>query len=956
MDVATRTISEIASYEGAGSLGLPDLRGAAPGQPLAVHHPRSGEVAYRLVPVFSGGRAIALIGVNASGDRRLWISFGSEQERFPPVTPGRAAERAAEHARSLGAPEPSAEGRLVEGADKRLYWAFDAPGDDFWLVDAGRPGADVLGSVDGSHRAALATPVDLRRGRAAETLAPLPDKAGTDTDRAIPDAYVIPGVPYHYQITSWFCGPAALQMVMDYYGEEIGQHPISDVANDVTGSGCYSDDMLRAAHFSGMSTAIQDTTLRGYAERKLGYACPDFNLGIYPNPRSQTKHRICSHEPLFALTWYGPTHTSGHYRVIRGYDDNLDVFLIHDPWYGAPYSGPDVLFDQTFFVEDLWAYTNQWAMTPAPWLLNPSISSGIAAGDTFLVELEVVYPGSGVFTGKNPCTGCLAEIHLPSGFSLVSGSAAQSLSDLSSGNADTVSWEVAAGPTPGAFDIRFGARGTVSASCWSYGSYQDSIGGHGLETVQVDPARLDGWEDEVRLTSDPAASGTGFPGGRALAVEDDGTVHVVWSDSRNGNGEIYYRVLSGGTWQTETRLTADTAFSDGPAIALDETGGVHVAWVDTRDGEREIYYKTNDGSGWSADERVTSFSGADFAPTIAAGGDGVYLAWQRNVSGLSYYAVLFSARTDTGWSDPMQPDDSSIKNSYRPSLAWGTDGLLHLVYEREGTTAEWEKIRHRSWDGDTWSSADVLASGLAPSRNPVIAAGPAGTLHVVWQDYEHGGGDIFYAEYDGSSWAAAESLASATAEAGTPSVAAGGDGRVHVAWVDHRHSRSEIYARTREGGIWSGDMRLSGGPDHSMLPSIAANGCGFLCAAWTDYRHGNTEIYFRCESVETGVALVENAAGARPLPTILSAPRPAPFTVETRLSFSLDRPGRVVLGVYDIAGRRVRSLADAVYPAGVHETAWDGRSDAGRDAAPGVYFVRCRTPRGAQARRVVRLR
>ncbi len=68
--------------------------------------------------------------------------------------------------------------------------------------------------------------------------------------------------------------------------------------------------------------------------------------------------------------------------------------------------------------------------------------------------------------------------------------------------------------------------------------------------------------------------------------------------------------------------------------------------------------------------------------------------------------------------------------------------------------------------------------------------------------------------------------------------------------------------------------------------------------------------------------------------------RPNPFNPSTRLLFTLPERGHVSLEVYDIAGRRVRTLAAGAYPAGNHAIDWDGTDESGRPIASGVYFAR----------------
>ena len=56
--------------------------------------------------------------------------------------------------------------------------------------------------------------------------------------------------------------------------------------------------------------------------------------------------------------------------------------------------------------------------------------------------------------------------------------------------------------------------------------------------------------------------------------------------------------------------------------------------------------------------------------------------------------------------------------------------------------------------------------------------------------------------------------------------------------------------------------------------------------------------------------------------------------------FSVAKAGRVQVSIYDVTGRKVRNLADRVFPAGEHSIQWDGSDDNGSKVARGVYFVR----------------
>jgi len=94
--------------------------------------------------------------------------------------------------------------------------------------------------------------------------------------------------------------------------------------------------------------------------------------------------------------------------------------------------------------------------------------------------------------------------------------------------------------------------------------------------------------------------------------------------------------------------------------------------------------------------------------------------------------------------------------------------------------------------------------------------------------------------------------------------------------------------------------------------------------------------------------------GADPVPLpipLLAAPNP--FTSATTLRFELAKPAPVRIEVFDARGREVARVTDAVFPAGTHRVAWDGRAASGQRAAAGVYLVRLATGGNQTSARVV---
>ena len=75
---------------------------------------------------------------------------------------------------------------------------------------------------------------------------------------------------------------------------------------------------------------------------------------------------------------------------------------------------------------------------------------------------------------------------------------------------------------------------------------------------------------------------------------DDSFIHICWQDARDGNNEVYYKISTdgGANWLGDTRLTNDAGASNTPSINI-SGAALHIVWSDNRDGNTEIYYKRN---------------------------------------------------------------------------------------------------------------------------------------------------------------------------------------------------------------------------------------------------------------------------------------------------------------------------------------------------------------------------
>ena len=126
--------------------------------------------------------------------------------------------------------------------------------------------------------------------------------------------------------------------------------------------------------------------------------------------------------------------------------------------------------------------------------------------------------------------------------------------------------------------------------------------------------------------------------------------------------------------------------------------------------------------------------------------------------------------------------------------------------------------------------------------------------------------------------------------------------------------------------------------------SLRSGGGHFVHLAGRPYRWDRISLRTNTEFILTqiiGEPNVPTAIGDPPsLRSGLTGAVPNPFNPRVRIGFSLERTSPVSLVVFDLRGRRVRTLIEENRPAGTGSTIWDGTDDSGRSVASGVYTVR----------------
>ncbi|NKB65641.1 MAG: T9SS type A sorting domain-containing protein [Candidatus Latescibacteria bacterium] len=103
-------------------------------------------------------------------------------------------------------------------------------------------------------------------------------------------------------------------------------------------------------------------------------------------------------------------------------------------------------------------------------------------------------------------------------------------------------------------------------------------------------------------------------------------------------------------------------------------------------------------------------------------------------------------------------------------------------------------------------------------------------------------------------------------------------------------------------------------------------------------------------------AVLEDYSQTLPQDIALEQNYPNPFNSGTAIRFALPVGGQVELALYNLVGQKVQTLVQGQRPAGTYTVRWDGRDEAGRELASGLYLYRLQAGGQVKTRKLLLLR
>ncbi|MDZ7362597.1 MAG: T9SS type A sorting domain-containing protein [candidate division KSB1 bacterium] len=307
------------------------------------------------------------------------------------------------------------------------------------------------------------------------------------------------------------------------------------------------------------------------------------------------------------------------------------------------------------------------------------------------------------------------------------------------------------------------------------------------------------------------------------------------------------------------------------------------------------------------------------------------------------------------WSTPVVMDPNN-----RHVLYYGTN----RVYRTVNGAAFWQPISGDLTGGKPNASyllGTITTIAVAPSNSAVIYAGTDDS-HVwvtadtgkIWTKISQAlpyrwvtrvavdpkNADVAYVTFSGLKWDSPQPHVFRTTDRGKTWQDISSnlpDAPVNVIVVDPAYSNF-LYVGTDVGAYHSSNFGQSWSALGEGLPMVSVYDIVLhpqlrRLVAGT---HGRSMYTLDLSSLTT---IEEQNNFARSSP-ILAQNYPNPFNPETTIEFTLPAVAPVTLRIYNLNGQLIRTLLNESRPAGRHPVSWDGRDDAGRDVASGVYLYR----------------
>jgi len=440
---------------------------------------------------------------------------------------------------------------------------------------------------------------------------------------------------------------------------------------------------------------------------------------------------------------------------------------------------------------------------------------------------------------------------------------------------------------------------------------------------------------------------------RAIAVGD--TLHVVGT---GGSFNCYYLKSNdnGLTWSDPVRIAETLENSETPEIIYSHNR-IHVAFVGYYEPTTIYHISSSDGGeSWSSLHQVFNTGPLWLAyPKMAANGDTLFLSCAME------NRILFFRSFDDGvtWQDSTVVESGTLAIIWPQSLVF-TAGKLCLAEElwTANDSITYEIYCRTSDDyGLTWSERIPISTvekrphALYVGQQPIAYSDSLGDICISWMDGKYGSicaysGDILArcSNINSEGWLPEYRLTHT--QSGETPFGIFADG-VNIVVIKDNYPLGCICPKitltksTDQGSSWTPPELISGNTqDYEMMPFLFQNtvaGEKTIHCVFVRYDQDIQKLYYTRNS--DWASIEEDETEIQPDGFNLRA-YPNPFNSSTLISFEYWEKGDLKAEIFDICGKRVKSIDLA----GIEnrQIAWDATDNHGNRLSSGVYYFKLR--------------
>lgn len=307
--------------------------------------------------------------------------------------------------------------------------------------------------------------------------------------------------------------------------------------------------------------------------------------------------------------------------------------------------------------------------------------------------------------------------------------------------------------------------------------------------------------------------------------DGSGGAIIAWSDSRNGNDDIYaQRINSTGhvKWTEDGIPVCNESHNqDQSVMTSDEDGGVIIAWQDYRNDVSsgvDIYATRILKSGvkhssWTlGGSPICIAPGDQLFPAICSDGNrGAILTWGDSRDYSDIYAARINQFGSTTWTTDGVKVSAGYQG-YHPIICSDNENgaiIAFVDYKTTGTKCDIYAQKLNSTGDLQWDTVSTVCNAAEDQKELDICQDSDNGAFITWEDNRDGNSDI-YVNYVNSTgflmWTNGKSRCTQAANQRSPKICRIFSGTAILAWHDERSGAADIYAASITKYFTSGDF------------------------------------------------------------------------------------------------------------------------------------------------------